>query len=86
MAPSTYVPVNGSVFPNSASASGTPETVTNIVFGLCALTIGGLTIWQGRKAWKMWIAHAAARAGAEEGMSIITETLIAYGNTSLKAP
>lgn len=78
IAPSTYIPVNGSIIPTSTSASGTPETITNIVFGLCALTIGGLTIWQGRKAWNMWMAYAAERAGAEEGMGIITETLIAH--------
>ena len=81
MAPPTYVPVNGSVFPTSTSASpasGTPETITNIVFGLCALTIGGLTIWQGSKAWNMWMAYAAARAGAEESMGTMTETLIAH--------
>lgn len=75
MAPSVYVPVNGSIIPASGSASETPETITNIVFGLCALAIGGLTIWQGRKAWKMWMNHAAARGGAEEGMDAINETL-----------
>lgn len=33
--------------------------ISNIVFGLCACVIGGITIWQGYKTWMIWHVHGA---------------------------
>jgi len=41
----------------SIGVLGTPtssDTITNTVFGLCAIIIGALTVWQGRKVWRIW--------------------------------
>ena len=31
-----------------------PDLVINIAFGLVAFIIGVVTIWQGRRAWRIW--------------------------------
>lgn len=55
MAPVTGAPYHsdsgGSVSSKVASSS---DTITNTVFGLCAVVIGALTIWQGRRVWRLW--------------------------------
>jgi len=33
------------------------ETITNIVFGIFAVVIGAVTIWQGYRAWNIWRCH-----------------------------
>ena len=70
MAPSPYAMVNGTHVVATSSSSTTSETITNIVFGLCALTASGVVIWQGRNAWKMWMRFHGSRASAE-GMPTI---------------
>ena len=42
----------------------TAETITNIVFGICTVALGGIMIWQGRKAWELWIDRRAKRSPA----------------------
>ena len=39
-------------------------TISNIVFGVCACAIGGVTIWQGYKAWTIWRVHGALSSGS----------------------
>ena len=69
MAPS-YAMFNGTHVLATSSSPTASETITNIVFGLCALTVGGVTIWQGRNAWKLWMRFHGSRASAE-GMPTI---------------
>ena len=33
------------------------DTITNIVFGLCAVMVGTITVWQGRKLLRTWYAR-----------------------------
>ncbi|KAG7009385.1 hypothetical protein G7Y79_00002g005000 [Physcia stellaris] len=51
--------MNGSMIDTSSSSpSSYPDTITNIVFGLCALAVGIVTIWQARRALRRrYIAH-----------------------------
>ena len=65
MAPSSYALLNGTHVLATSSSPTTSETITSIVFGLGALTVGGVTIWQGRNAWKMWMKFHGSRARAE---------------------
>ncbi|KAL8816809.1 MAG: hypothetical protein Q9191_008264 [Dirinaria sp. TL-2023a] len=41
-------------FADTSLQSNSSQTITDIVFGLCALFIGLVTFWQGRRAWIMW--------------------------------
>ena len=65
MAPPSDAVFNGTHVLATSSSSTTSETITNIVFGLCALTGSGVVIWQGRNAWKMWMKFHGSRASAE---------------------
>lgn len=53
-------PTSEPIYHNSSGSIGvlgTPtssDTITNTVFGLCAIIIGALTVWQGRKVWRLW--------------------------------
>ena len=51
--------MNGSMINTSPSSpSSYSDTITNIVFGLCALAVGMVTIWQARRALRRrYIAH-----------------------------
>ena len=39
---------------SSPASSSSTETIINVVFGLTATAISIVTVWQGRKAWKIW--------------------------------
>lgn len=39
------------------SPTSSTETITSIIFGLCALVVGLITIWQSNKARRTWRAH-----------------------------
>lgn len=63
MVPHPHSSINGSLITHTFStikSSPLPyssETITTIVFGLCALSLGVITIWQSRKAWRIWHAN-----------------------------
>lgn len=39
--------------------------ITNTVFGLCAVAIGMVSIWQGRRAWKIWHVNCEGSSTAQ---------------------
>lgn len=51
-------PQISSVVPSLASdlnsTDGAGSTITNIVFGILALVVGMVTIWQAYRAYKIW--------------------------------
>ena len=54
MAPTLSSPVDNAPISNKLQTSTTSDTITNTVFGLCAVVIGVLTVWQGRRLWRQW--------------------------------
>lgn len=53
--------------PPAAAPPFTPELVTNIFFGICAIAVGIVTIWQGRKAWDTWRGYCPRKELLAEG-------------------
>ena len=47
----------------TAKSSNYSDTITNTVFGLCAIFIGGLTVWQGRRVWRLWYLGRVVTGG-----------------------
>ena len=43
----------------SAIASSQTQTITNIAFGFAATGLSILTIWQGRRAWRVWQSRSS---------------------------
>ena len=74
MAPPSFTSSNRTLALSSSLDPATSETVTNIVFGLCALTVGGITIWQGIKARGLWMNYLTLRNIIVEGIHIIIST------------
>lgn len=54
MAPTLSLPVAYAQISHTIKASTSSDTTTNAVFGSCAVVIGVLTVWQGRRLWKLW--------------------------------
>ena len=54
--------------PSGFVPSSASDTITNIVFGTCAVAIGIITIWQGRKTWNAWRAQHLLAASVTEGI------------------
>ncbi len=73
MAPQPYPALKDAQTFASSSLASSPssDAVINIVFGLCAVGIGILTIWQSRGAWRAW--RGGHRRASEEGggMSLV---------------
>ncbi|KAL8826137.1 MAG: hypothetical protein Q9191_003984 [Dirinaria sp. TL-2023a] len=53
MAPTLSLPVDKAQISNTLKASTSSDTTTNAFFGSCAVVIGVITIWQGRRVWKL---------------------------------
>ena len=79
MAPQSYLVIDRSLTnssnitilstdPPAFVSSSASDTITTIVFGTCAVAIGIITIWQGRKAWNTWQAQHLVAASATEGI------------------
>lgn len=51
------------------SVSNGSETITNIVFGLCALLVGAVAIWQGRIMIRRWYSYLRTPEGHDQGTS-----------------
>ena len=56
-----YHNISGSTL--TAKSSNYSDTITNTVFGLCAIFIGGLTVWQGRRVWRLWYLGRVVTGG-----------------------
>lgn len=60
--------LNGSLIEDSSPAQSSlyssNEIVVNVIFGICALAIGIISIWQGHRAWRLW--HPVQRHGTYE--------------------
>jgi hypothetical protein len=67
MAPQPYPALKHARTLASSSSASSPssDAVINIVFGLCAVAIGAVTVWQSRKAWRTW--RGDHRRASEEG-------------------
>lgn len=59
-----------SAFSTTSASSDTTQTAVNIVFGLTATAIGGVTIWQGYKSWKTWHGHGSDDGAEAHGSSL----------------
>lgn len=61
-------PLNDSLIENSSPAQSPPdnfkEIIVNIIFGIFALAIGVISIWQGHRQWRLW--HPVQRYGTYE--------------------
>ena len=101
MAPHAYLTVNASLTSDlyhlspffTPSQSSSSETIINVVFGVCAVAIGMISIWQSHKAWKIWHANYDDSATAQNhGMQCTSRieqlswTLIISGDRVTSAP
>lgn len=41
----------------SPMASSTTQTISTVVFGIVAIFISIITVWQSYKAWRLWLDH-----------------------------
>ncbi len=51
-----------------ANSQMSTETITNIIFGIAALVIGIITVWQSYKAWGTWHHHPHEHQNGTVGM------------------
>lgn len=50
----------------ASMSSAITQNITNVVFGITATVVGGLGLWQGHRAWRMWRDHHRRQAAAED--------------------
>lgn len=85
MAPHPLTPFNGSFVNDSNSvkfsSSSSSDAITTSIFGLFALAVGIVTIWQGHRAYKLLHAARYTHAFELEGASSLM--FIRFSNFSL---
>ncbi|KAL8792979.1 MAG: hypothetical protein Q9195_004383 [Heterodermia aff. obscurata] len=68
MAPYQMAALNGSLIepsrPSQSSSYSFNEIIVNIIFGIFALAVGIISIWQGHRQWRLW--HPVQQYGTYE--------------------
>ena len=68
MTPYQTAALNGSLIEDSSPAQSSSyssnEIIVNTIFGICALAIGIISLWQGHRQWRLW--HPVQRHGTYE--------------------
>ncbi|KAG7009384.1 hypothetical protein G7Y79_00002g004990 [Physcia stellaris] len=85
MAPHPLTPSNWSSISgdsNSVKVSSSPfsDTITTSIFGIFALAVGVITIWQGHRAWKLFHAVRDNHAYELEAIALDREEQVNDAN------
>lgn len=82
----SMAPVTGGPYLNDSRASvsfkvaSSSDTIINTVFGLCAVVIGALTVWQGRRVWRLWYMPRSTSPVPQGGKHSSYERLISLAD------
>ncbi|KAL9628804.1 MAG: hypothetical protein Q9164_007139 [Protoblastenia rupestris] len=63
--------------PSTNSPTTNTEIVVTIVFGITATAIGGLTVWQAHRSWKLWKEHRSRLDQLSEDLEL---RIVSTGN------